>query len=96
MAKTSKKQSKKPTKGHNSDIAGDELLQFVERIERLEEEKKDLMEDIKEVYTHAKTTGFDVKIMRKCVALRKREKSDRKEEAELVDTYMFAMGDADE
>lgn len=96
-AKTSpEKSDQTPSTGHNSGIAGDQLLQYVKRIEGLAEEKKEIAEEVKEIYAHAKSTGFDVKTMRKCVALRKREKTEREEEAELIDTYMFAMGDGDE
>jgi uncharacterized protein (UPF0335 family) len=69
-----------------------QLLAIVERIERLEEEKKALAEDIKEVYAEAKGNGFDIKILRKVVAIRKRDVSERLEEETLVDLYLQAVG----
>lgn len=73
-------------------IAQDRLRSFIERIERLEEEKAALMADIKEVYAEAKGTGFDPKTMRKVVRLRKMDDSDRQEEEFLLDTYLSALG----
>lgn len=73
-------------------IAQDRLRSFIERIERLEEEKMALMADIKEVYAEAKGTGFDVKTMRKVVSLRKMDESDRQEAEFLLDTYLSALG----
>ncbi len=73
-------------------IAQDRLRSFIERIERLEEEKTALMADIKEVYAEAKGTGFDVKTMRKVVSLRKMDESDRQEAEFLLDTYLSALG----
>ena len=67
-------------------IAADRLRQFIERIERLEEEKAALLADIKEVYAEAKGTGFDPKTMRKVISLRKMEDSDRQEAEFLLDT----------
>jgi uncharacterized protein (UPF0335 family) len=73
-------------------IAGDRLKSFIERIERLEEEKRVLTEDIKEVYAEAKGTGFDTKIMRQIIRLRKRDKDDLDEEETLLDVYKRALG----
>jgi len=73
-------------------IAGDRLRLFIERIERLEEEKSTLSEDIKEVYSEAKGTGFDVKIMRQIIRLRKMEAGDRSEMEEILDVYKRALG----
>jgi uncharacterized protein (UPF0335 family) len=73
-------------------IAGDRLKSFIERIERLEEEKRVLAEDIKEVYAEAKGTGFDTKIMRQIIRLRKRDKDDLDEEETLLDVYKRALG----
>jgi uncharacterized protein (UPF0335 family) len=73
-------------------IAGDRLKSFIERIERLEEEKRVLAEDIKEVYAEAKGTGFDTKIMRQIIRLRKRDKDDLDEEETLLDVYKRAIG----
>jgi uncharacterized protein (UPF0335 family) len=68
------------------------LKAFVERIERLEEEKKALADDIKDVYSEAKGNGFDVKIMRKIVSIRKQDREKRREEEEILDLYLAALG----
>ena len=73
-------------------VARDQLRAFVERIERLEEEKKTIADDIKDVYTEAKSTGFDVKTMRSIVKLRKMEKHHRDEAEALLETYKNALG----
>lgn len=73
-------------------VAGDILRAYVERIERLEEEKKALAADIREVYSEAKGNGYDPKIMRKLIALRKMNQADRREEEELLDVYRRAIG----
>ena len=73
-------------------IAAEALQQYVDRIERLEEEKKALSEDIKQVYSEAKSTGFDVKIVRKIISLRKVEEHDRKEQEQLLELYKSALG----
>lgn len=73
-------------------IAGDHLRSFIERIERLEEEKAALSADIKDVYAEAKGTGFDVKIMRQLVRLRKMEDHDREEQEEILELYKRALG----
>ncbi len=73
-------------------VAGDQLRTIVERIERLEEEKKAIAEDIKEVYAEAKANGFDAKILRKVVSLRKVEVNERQEQEAMLDLYMQALG----
>jgi uncharacterized protein (UPF0335 family) len=73
-------------------VAGQRLKSFIERIERLEEEKKALAEDIKEVYAEAKGVGFDAKTIRKLISLRKMEPEKRNEEEELLDLYKSAIG----
>ena len=73
-------------------VAGERLKSFIERIERLEEEKAALAEDIREVYSEAKGSGFDVKIMRQIVRLRKLDTSDRQEQEAILDTYLAALG----
>ncbi|HEV2162988.1 MAG TPA: DUF2312 domain-containing protein [Stellaceae bacterium] len=73
-------------------IAGDRLRSFIERIERLEDEKRALGEDIREVYSEAKGAGFDVKIMRQIVRIRKLDQSERDEQEALLETYMAALG----
>jgi uncharacterized protein (UPF0335 family) len=75
-----------------ADVAGDRLRSFIERIENLEEEKFTLSEDIKEVYSEAKGTGFDIKIMRQIIRLRKMEAGDRSEMEEILDVYKRALG----
>jgi len=77
-------------------FARDHLRAFIERIERLEEEKAALVADIREVYAEAKGTGFDPKTMRAVVRLRKMDAADRAEQDMLLDTYMHALGMADE
>jgi len=73
-------------------LARDQLRAFIERIERLEEEKTALLADIREVYAEAKGTGYDPKIMRQVVRLRKLEPSDRQEQGFVLDTYLSALG----
>ena len=73
-------------------VAGDRLRSFIERIERLEEEKATIAVDIREVYAEAKATGFDPKIMRQIIRLRKMESADRQEQEALLETYMTALG----
>jgi uncharacterized protein (UPF0335 family) len=68
------------------------LKSFIERIERLEGEKAELAEDIREVYAEAKGEGFDTKIMRAVIRLRKLEVQERREQDELIDTYRKALG----
>jgi len=68
------------------------LKSFIERLERLEEEKAGIAADIKEVYSEAKGTGFDVKVMRQVIRLRKMESDARRELEELLDLYMRALG----
>jgi len=75
-----------------SGIAADRLKSFIERVERLEEEKAGIAGDIKEVYAEAKSVGFEVKIMRQVVRLRKMEPQARKEQEELLDVYKQAIG----
>ncbi len=73
-------------------IAGDRLRSFIERIERLEEEKKGISDDIKDIFAEAKGTGFDVKIIRQIIRLRKKAKEERQEEEELLELYKAALG----
>ena len=74
-----------------SGFAKEHLRSFIERIERLEEEKKALADDIKEVYSEAKGTGFDTKVMRQVIRLRKMESADRQEQEAMLDLYLTAM-----
>jgi uncharacterized protein (UPF0335 family) len=73
-------------------VARDHLRAFVERIERLEEEKKTIADDIKDVYAEAKANGFDTKALRKIVAIRKQDQNERLEQEAVLDTYMAALG----
>jgi len=73
-------------------IAGEQLRSFIERIERLEEERKTLAEDIKEVFTEAKGSGFDTKIMREIIKIRRMDEDDFDEQETLLDIYKRALG----
>jgi uncharacterized protein (UPF0335 family) len=73
-------------------VSAEQLRLFIERIERLEEDKKGIADDIKDVYAEAKGTGFDAKTMRAIVRLRKMEKGARQEAEALLDTYKAALG----
>jgi uncharacterized protein (UPF0335 family) len=73
-------------------LDGGHLKAFIERIERLEEEKKAIAEDIKEVYGEAKGNGYDVKIMRKIISIRRQDENKRREEEEILDLYLSALG----
>ena len=73
-------------------VAADHLKQFLERVERLEEEKREVAEQIKEVYAEAKGNGFDTKTLRKIVAIRKKDPSERSEEEAMIDLYLSALG----
>jgi uncharacterized protein (UPF0335 family) len=70
----------------------DQLMQFIERIERLEEDKKAISDDIKDIYTEAKSSGYESKIIRKIVSLRRKTKEQRQEEETLLDLYMNSIG----
>ncbi|MFP6726732.1 MAG: DUF2312 domain-containing protein [Alphaproteobacteria bacterium] len=73
-------------------IAAERLRQLIERIERLEDEKAALAADIREIYAEAKAVGFDVKIMRQIIKLRKMDTADQQELEALIDTYKHALG----
>lgn len=73
-------------------VAADELRQFIEQIEGLEAEKKDLTEQIREIYAEAKARGYDAKAMRSIVSLRKRDKDDIAEQEALIELYKSALG----
>jgi Uncharacterized protein conserved in bacteria len=73
-------------------VARDQLRSYVERIERLEEEKKSISDDIKDVYGEAKAMGFDTKVLRKVIAIRKQDQNDRLEQEAILDTYLHALG----
>ena len=76
-------------------FAKDQLKAFVERVERLEEEKKAIADDIRDVYAEAKGNGFDVKTLRVVVRLRKQDVNERKEHEAILHTYMHALGMAE-
>ena len=78
--------------GTKTSFAHGQLKSIVERIERLEEEKKVIAADIKEVYAEAKANGFDTKILRKVISLRKKEAAEREEEQSMLDVYLAALG----
>ena len=82
--------------GHNSEavtqFSKDQLRSIIERIERLEEEKKTISDDIKDVYAEAKGNGYDVKALRTIVRMRKQDPNDRAEQETILETYMHAMG----
>jgi uncharacterized protein (UPF0335 family) len=71
---------------------GARLRSFIERIERLEEDKASVTDDIKEVFAEAKSSGFDIKVMRQVLRMRKMKVEDRRELEELLDLYMHALG----
>jgi uncharacterized protein (UPF0335 family) len=74
-------------------IAAERLRSFVQRIERLEEDKAALAQDLREVYAEAKGEGFDTKVLRKLIGLRKRDPRQRREEDELLELYLSALGE---
>jgi len=76
-------------------VAGERLRSFIQRIERLEEEKKTIGDDIREIFAEAKSAGFDPKIMRQVIRLRKMETADRQEQEALLETYLAALGMTD-
>jgi len=73
-------------------VAQDQLRAFIERIERMEEEKKAISDDIKEIYAEAKGSGFDTKVLRQIVRIRKQDANERLEQEALLDLYMSALG----
>jgi len=75
-----------------AEATDDRLRLLIERIERLEEEKKGIADDIRDVYAEAKAVGYDPKIMRQCVRLRKMDRNDRVEMETILDTYKNALG----
>ncbi len=73
-------------------VARDQLRAFIERIERLEEEKKAISDDIRDVYAEAKGNGFDTKVLRQVVKIRKQDKNERAEQEAILDLYLHALG----
>jgi uncharacterized protein (UPF0335 family) len=86
------------TIGHNSEagqatrLAADQLRAIIERVERLEEEKKTISDDIRDVYAEAKGNGYDVKALRTIVRMRKQDANERQEQETILETYMHALG----
>lgn len=85
-----------PSIGHNSEavtqFSKDQLKAVIERIERMEEEKKTISDDIRDIYAEAKGNGYDVKALRTIVRMRKQDPSDRAEQETILETYMHALG----
>ncbi|RWF33740.1 DUF2312 domain-containing protein [Mesorhizobium sp.] len=77
---------------NTSTVAAGQLRAFIERIERLEDEKKTISDDIKDVYSEAKGTGFDTKAMREIIRLRKKDQAERQEAESILDLYKAALG----
>jgi len=77
-----------------STVAAERLRSFLERVENLEEEKANIMGDIKEIYAEAKGEGYDTKILRQIIRLRKMDRAERQEQEALLDLYLSALGDA--
>lgn len=78
--------------GDNSNASDDRLRLLIERVERLEEEKKGIADDIRDVYAEAKGVGYDAKIMRQVVRIRKMNDDDRREQEVILELYMAALG----
>ncbi len=95
MAKTNLKTKEAETEEQPTNVSGARLKSFISRVEKLEEEKKAIAEDIRDVYAEAKGLGFEPKIVRKIVSLRKTNLEKRREEQELLDLYMSAIGMAE-
>ncbi len=76
----------------HSGVARDQLRAFVERIEHLEEEKRTLADDIKEIYGEAKAMGFDTKALRTVISIRRQDQNERMEQEAVLDTYLHALG----
>lgn len=85
--------SKPAAIGHNSGVSGDRLKSFIERVERVEEEKQAAVEDIKDIYQEVRAAGFEPKIVKKIVAKRRKSKEALREEQELLALYLAAIGD---
>ena len=83
--------AKQPTVSSDS-VAQDQIRAFIERIERMEEEKKAIADDIKEIYAEAKGNGFDTKVLRQIVRIRKQDHAERMEQEALLELYMAALG----
>jgi len=91
-AATAETRSKSAVLNEGGTVASRQLKSFVERIERLEEEKKGIADDIRDVFAEAKGQGFDTKVMRQVIRLRKKDVAERQEEEALLDLYLHALG----
>ncbi len=80
------------TKPETGGVAADRLRSIIERIERLEEERKALSSDIKDIYSEAKSAGFDVKVLRQLISIRRKEPAEVEEQETLLDVYRRALG----
>lgn len=78
--------------GGKGNVAADELRLLIERAERLEEEKKEIGDDVKDVFAEAKARGYDVKAVRRIMAIRKKKKEEWQEEEAILETYLSALG----
>jgi uncharacterized protein (UPF0335 family) len=87
-----KENAKENTKDPSARFAKDQLKAIIERIEHLEEEKKAISDDIRDVYAEAKGNGYDVKALRTVVRLRKQDKNERAEQEAILETYLHALG----
>jgi uncharacterized protein (UPF0335 family) len=83
--------ARKPTVNSDS-VAQDQIRAFIERIERMEEEKAAISDDIKEIYAEAKGNGFDTKVLRQIIRIRKQDAAERMEQEALLELYMAALG----
>jgi uncharacterized protein (UPF0335 family) len=83
--------ARKPTVSSDS-VAQDQIRAFIERIERMEEEKQAIADDIKEIYAEAKGNGFDTKVLRQIIRIRKQDAAERLEQEALLELYMAALG----
>jgi uncharacterized protein (UPF0335 family) len=91
-ATTTGRQEQGPMAESESNIAGEKLMSLIQRIERLEEDRSNIGADIREIYREAKGIGFEPKIIRQLVKMRKMEASDRQEEEALIESYKAAIG----
>jgi uncharacterized protein (UPF0335 family) len=92
MALDAAAKDEKPTDEKPTNVAGDRLRSIVDRIERLEEERKALGSDIKDIYSEAKSAGFDIKVLRQLIRIRKQEPAEIEEQETLLDVYRRAIG----
>jgi uncharacterized protein (UPF0335 family) len=79
----------------SDNLSAGQLRAFIERVEKLEEEKRAIADDIKDIYTEAKGSGFDAKILRKIISMRRIDRAKRREEEEILDLYLNALGMVD-